>query len=139
MCYLPIALLNFIVGIVSIAHKFTTNFNHAVWRDSFALISVKHYMVLAIVYSFGYLVPTIRLIQMKDGKDLYNFVVDYGVRCLSLDLLFTTLISGALIQRNMIAKENLVVPIVLVIFAFYFNDHVTLKSDTPLSTLDNRK
>lgn len=61
------------------------------------MISVKHYFVLAFIYAFGYLIPTIRLIQMKDSNELYEFIVAYAVRCLSLDLVFTPLVSGALI------------------------------------------
>ena len=76
---------------------------------------------------------------MKDGTDLYDFMVAYAVRCLSLDLVFTPLISGALIQRKMVKKESFVVPILLAVFAFYFNDHVTLKPNTLMSTLDNKK
>lgn len=34
---------------------------------------------------------------MKDSNELYEFIVAYAVRCLSLDLVFTPLVSGALI------------------------------------------
>jgi len=62
MCYLPISLVNFVAGIVTILFKFTKNKQLQTTRESYASINVKHYVVLGFVYCFGYLVPTIRLI-----------------------------------------------------------------------------
>jgi hypothetical protein len=65
MCYLPIALLNFIVGVISLGMKFIQKAPEAT-RDSFTSMSAKHFTILGFVYTFGYMIPTIRLIQMLD-------------------------------------------------------------------------
>lgn len=61
VCYLPIALLNFLVGIVVLSTKFISKRPQA-YRDSFTSMSAKHFAIIGFAYTFGYLIPTIRLI-----------------------------------------------------------------------------
>lgn len=61
MCYLPIALVNFLVGILVLLAKFIKK-SPILTREAFTIINVKHTCILGFVYTFGYLIPTIRLI-----------------------------------------------------------------------------
>ena len=61
MCYLPIALLNFILGTVTLMVKMIMKSTFAT-SESFTSMSAKHIFVLGFVYTFGYLIPTLRLI-----------------------------------------------------------------------------
>ena len=61
MCYLPIALLNFLIGVASLFLQFLLKSPNAT-RDSFTIMSAKHFAILGFVYTFGYMIPTLRLL-----------------------------------------------------------------------------
>lgn len=61
MCYLPIALLNFVVGIGSLIAMLVSK-KPLPTRDSFTSMNAKHVLILGFTYTFGYMIPTIRLI-----------------------------------------------------------------------------
>jgi hypothetical protein len=92
VCYLPIALLNLLIGIVVLSAKFMQKRPQAS-RDSFTSMSAKHFAIIGFAYTFGYMIPTIRLIQILDRDQLYVFMAAYAIRCLSCDLVFTILLS----------------------------------------------
>ena len=92
-------------------------------------MSAKHLFIIGFAYTFGYLIPTIRLIQMLDTVQLYMFMASYAIRCQSCDLVFTVILSKRMLQRQLFQRTPVlyeVVVLLLAILAFYFNDHLLM-------------
>jgi len=105
-------------------------------------MSAKHLAIIGFAYTFGYMIPTIRLIQILDRSQLYAFMAAYAIRCQACDLVFTILLSKIMLQRKLFKKTSITsqgAAVLLAILAFYFNDHLTMKSGDSMPVLTNLK
>ena len=85
---------------------------------------IQHTFILGFVYSVGYFVPTLLLIQAY-GKEA-NYLQEMIISNLSYDLIFTVIISYCLLHRKVleIMRIRLILPIILCIISIYISEHV---------------
>lgn len=103
-------------------------------------MSAKHLGIIGFAYTFGYMIPTIRLIQILDRGQLYAFMAAYAIRCLACDLVFTIVLSKMMLQRNLFKNTSKIsqgTAVLLAILAFYFNDNLTMKSSDSMPVPTN--